>query len=248
MKKYLLTFLFSTAFILSIFSQNEKKFIREGNNLYKEGNYAESEIQYRKALTKNPNSYKGKFNLGDAMYEQKNFAESGKLYSELKDANIGESEKSGVYYNLGNSYLNEKKYKESIDAYKNSLRLNPEDEDAKYNLEYARKMLQQQQQQQQQKQDQNKDDQDKKDENKDQQDNKNDQDQNQDKKDDNQQNQDKNEQNKDQQKQQQQPQQISKEDAQRMMEALKNNEKKTLQKLQEEKAKAAGSGSSDIDW
>jgi tetratricopeptide (TPR) repeat protein len=218
MKRLLLTILFSSAIFLGVFSQNEKKFIREGNKQYDEGNFAESEVQYRKALTKNPNSFKGKFNLGDAMYEQKNFAESGKLYNELTETNVGESEKSGAYYNLGNSYMSEKKYKESIEAYKNSLRLNPDDEDARYNLEYARKMLQQQQQQQQQNQDQNKEDQDKKDQNKDQQDN------------------------------QQQPQQISKEDAKRMMEALKNNEKKTLQKLQEEKAKAAGSSGSDIDW
>jgi len=248
--KYFLV-LCAVLFALAGYAQKEKKYVREGNKQYEDGNFSEAEVQYRKALDADPKYSKGKFNLGDAMYEQKNYEESGKIFNELTESNISNEAKSGAYYNMGNSFMSGQKYQEAIDAYKQALRQNPDDQDAKYNLEYARKMLKEQQQQQQN-QDQNKDqdkDQDKKDENKDQQDKKDEQNKDQNEKDDQQQqDQNKSDQNKDQQKQEQQPQQISKEDAQRMMEALKNDEKQTLQKLQEQKAKAVKAKSSDIDW
>ena len=243
--------------IVSAKAQSEKKLVRSGNGEYEDGNYTEAEVQYRKALTENPNSYKGKFNLGDAMYEQENYEESGKIYTELTEANLTPDQKSKVFYNQGNTLMKGQKYEEAVDAFKKSLRLNPNDFDAKYNLEYARKKLGEQQQQQQNqdqdkdkdKQDQDKDQQDKKDQNKD------DQDKDQDKQDQDKDQQDKQDQNKDQkddksdQKQdQQQDQQISKQDAQRMLDALKNDEKETLQKLQKQKAKAAKGSKTEIDW
>ena len=127
--------------------------------------------------------------------------------------------KAKVWHNFGNSLLESKQYEQSIAAYKNALLNNPADRDTKYNLEYAKLMLKKQQQQQNQ-QDKN---QDKKD---------------QDKKDQDQQKQD--QQKKDQNKNQQQDQnkKISKEDAERMLEALKNDEKKTLAKLKKTQSKA----------
>ncbi len=238
-----------TAFNLS--AQSEKKMVREGNSQFEDGNFSEAEIEYRKALDKKPGYFKGTFNLGDAMYEQENYEESGKLFAEVAEGVHSDEHKASAWYNLGNSLMKEQKYKESIEAYKNSLRLKPDDQDAKYNLAYARKKLDEQQQQQDQNQDkdQNKDqdkDKDKQDQDKNQDKDKQDQDkkdqdkkdQNQDKKDDQQKDQD----------QQPQPQQISKEDAQRMLDALKNDEKKTLQELQKQKAKAAKSKKTEIDW
>jgi tetratricopeptide (TPR) repeat protein len=247
----------STVGILSLNAQGEKSMVRKGNNEYGDGNYSEAEVQYRKALTENPNSYKGKFNLGDAMYEQENYEESGKIYSELTEANLTPNQKAKVFYNQGNTLMKGQKYGEAVDAFKKSLRLNPDDFDAKYNLEYARKKLSEQQQQQQQNQDKDKDkdkqDKDKQDK-KDQQD-KQDQDKDKEQQDQDKQDQDKQDQNQDQkndksdqQKDQQQPQQISKQDAQRMLEALKNDEKETLQKLQKQKAKAAKGKKTEIDW
>lgn len=235
----------------SIFAQSERKMVRSGNSQYDDGNYSEAEVRYRKALDENPNYYKGKFNLGDAMYKQENYEESGKLFNELAEANLSDEEKASVYYNLGNNLMKAEKWSEAVEIFKRSLRLNPEDYDAKYNLEYARKKMNDQQQQQQnqdQNQDQNKDqdkqDQENKDQNQDQQDkdqDKEDQQQNQDK-------QDQKDQQQDKQQQQPQQQQISKEDAQRMLDALKNDEKNTLQKLQKEKARAVKAKKSDIDW
>lgn len=262
-KKYLF-FAFAILYTLSVFSQNEKKLIREGNDLFEEKNYSEAEIEYRKSLTEKPGYYKGSFNLGDAMYLQENFEESGKLFSEVAELSNDKNVKATSFYNLGNSLLSEKKFKESIEAYKKSLRLNPADADAKYNLQYARKKLNEQEQNQDQNKDQDKKDQDKKDQDKKDQDkkdqdkkdqDKNDQDKkdqkDQDKKDQDKKDQDKQDQDKnsDQKKEdKQQPQQISKQDAQRMLDALKNDEKKTLQKLQLQKAKAGKSSKTEIDW
>jgi len=260
-----LTYIALVLFTLSVadaFAQSERKLVRKGNSEYKEGNFSEAEVEYRKALSENPNYYKGKFNLGDAMYNLENFEESGKIFNELAEANLSPEQKAKVHYNQGNNLMQQQKWGEAVDAFKKSLRLTPDDYDAKYNLEYARKKLaeQQQQQQQQQNQDQNQDqdkqdqnqDQDKQDQNKDEQDkdqdkqDKNDQQDKQDQKQD--QNNDKKDQNQDQQQQQQQQQNISKQDARRMLEALKNDEKATLQKLQKEKAKAVKGSKSEIDW
>ncbi|PLW99790.1 MAG: hypothetical protein C0591_02225 [Marinilabiliales bacterium] len=247
---HIIIILFLTA--THMMGQSEKKLVREGNNLYEEGNYQEAEIEYRKALAEKPDYVKGKFNLGDAMYGQENYEESGKIFNELGETAKTPAAKSGSWYNLGNTLMNQQKYKESIEAYKKALRVNPDDQDAKYNLEYARKMLSNQQQQDQN-QDQDKD-QDQKDKNKDQQDQNKDQEQKDQNQDQQEQKQDQKEQQqqqqdqKDQQQQQNQPQQISKEDAQRMLDALKNDEKKTLQELQEQKAKATKSKKSEIDW
>ena len=83
------------------------------------------------------------------MYEQQNFDESGKLFNELAESNASNEVKSGANYNMGNSLMSSGKYKEAIEAYKQALRQNPDDLDAKYNLEYARKKLKEQQQQEQ---------------------------------------------------------------------------------------------------
>ena len=133
-------------------------------------------------------------------------------------------------YNLGNSLLKANKLKESIDAYKNSLKLRPDNREAKYNLSYAQDLLKLQQEQQQ-KQQQNKD---KQDQNKD----KNKEDQKKDQKDQNDKNKDqqKDQKNKQDQQKQQQQQGISKDDAQRLLNSLANDEKNVQEKVKLAKA------------
>jgi|WetSurMetagenome_2_1015567.scaffolds.fasta_scaffold98132_2 Ca-activated chloride channel homolog len=217
-RKHFFYILAILSFTYSGFSQKDVKLLRQGNKLYNEGKYKEAELDYRKALELNKESDKGKFNLGDAVYQQKNFNEAAKIFEDLSGRQIDKSTKAKVLHNYGNSLLESKQYEQSIAAYKNSLLNDPADKDTKYNLEYARSMLKKQQQQQKQQQDKNQDkkDQDKKDQNK----------------------QNKDQQNKDQNKSQQdQNKKISKEDAERMLEALKNHEKKTMSKLKKSKAK-----------
>ncbi len=213
------------------FSQKENRYLREGNRSFDKGDYSSAEKDYRKALEVNKESVKGQFNLGTAVYQEKNFEESANIFAGLSEKSSGKMEKAEVFHNLGNSLLEGQQYEKSIEAYKQALMNNPGDLDSKYNLEYARMKLQQQQQQQQQ----NKDNQDKKD-----QDKKDEKDQ-QDKQD--QQNKDK----QDQQKQPPKPNKISKEDAERMLEAMKNDEKKTMEKVKKQQAKV-GVVMVEKDW
>ena len=220
----------------TLFAQDEKSDIHKGNELYQQQKYKDAEAAYRKSVATKDKNLEGNFNLGDALYKQKKFDEAGKQFTDIASSAANNNVAAKAYHNLGNSYLETKKYQESIDAYKKALINNPKDDQTRYNMAYAQEMLkkQQQQQKQQNKNDKNKDNknQDKNQQNKDQ--NKN----NQDKKDQNK-DQNKPDQNKPDQKNGQQPQQnqISKEDAQRMLDALNNDEQKTQDKLKNKKLK-----------
>jgi tetratricopeptide (TPR) repeat protein len=227
--RYVLIFIFLILAGSASFSQKENALLRQGNRKYEGGNYKEAEKDYRKALELNKESVKGQFNLGTAVYKNNNFEEATKIYGNLSEKSTDRDVKSKVFHNLGNSYLQSKEYEKSISAYKNALMNDPKNVDTKYNLEYAKMMLKKQQQQQQQ----NKDNKDKKDDKKDQQDKKDDK-------------QDQNKKN-DQQKQPQDQKKISKDDADRMLEALKNDEKKTMQKVKKQKAKVQVIGI-EKDW
>jgi len=229
-KYYLRVFLaalFLQSFVISSVSgQGEKRYLRQGNSKYFDGNYSESEILYRKAIEENRSSAAGNFNLGDALYRQNKFDDASKQFILSADMSADRIKKAESFFNLGNSLLKSNKIEESIEAYKNSLRLNPSSLEAKYNLAYAQdllKKMQQQQQQQQKEQNQNKE-QDQKEGKSDQQ-----QQQNQDEKKQNQQEQQ-------QQQMQQQKQGISKEDAERILSALENDEKKVQEKVKQANA------------
>jgi Ca-activated chloride channel family protein len=231
---------FVLAFLLvcgvQVFAQEEKKFILDGNKQYTGKNYTDAEKKYKEGLTKNKDSYKGSFNLGDAYYQQKKYEEAAEQFQMLTHRATSKDTLAKAYHNLGNSLLQSKKYEESISAYKNALKNNPNDEDTRYNLAYAQKMLQQQQQQD--KNDNNKDDKDKKD-NKDKdknQDKKDKENKDKDKKDDKQKD-DKEKQDKDKQQQKPEQNQISKQDAQRLLDALQNDEKNLQDKMKKDKAK-----------
>ena len=115
-------FLFAS---VSLYAQTDKKFIRKGNREYEKNKYPESEISYRKAIDANKQSPDAVFNVGDALYKQKKFEDAGKQFIESANETDNKLKKSDSYYNLGNSLLKAKKFQESIDAYKNSLKLHP---------------------------------------------------------------------------------------------------------------------------
>ena len=214
-------------------AQSDKKYIRQGNREYKNNKFPESEILYRKATDKKTNSPDAVFNTGDALYKQKKFEDASKQFMENVKMNENAGKKSSGLFNLGNSFLQAKKFQESIDAYKGSLKLKPDNKEAKYNLAYAQDLLRQQQEQK--KQQENKDKQDKnKDQNKDKDKNKQDQKKDQDKENKDQQKNDK--QNQDQQSQKDQQQGISRDDAQRLLNALANEEKNVQEKVKLAKA------------
>jgi Ca-activated chloride channel homolog len=206
------------------FAQADKKFIRQGNHSYAKEKFPDSEILYRKALDKNKESAEAIFNTGDALYKQKKYEDASKQFDENYSMNEDKKKKSASLYNMGNSLLMANKVKESIDAYKGSLKLNPDSKETKYNLAYAQDLLQKQQQQKDQNKNKQDKDQDKQQQNKDQKDKQDNKDQNKDNKD------------QQQQQQQQRDQGISKEDAQRVLNALANDEKNVQERVKLAKA------------
>ncbi len=230
--------------------QSENRLIQQGNDQYKNSKFPDAEKNYKKSIEKQPLSFTGNYNLGNALYKQKKYEDAAKQFMQAAGVDSTTGNQSKSYYNLGNSLLKSDKYKESTEAYKMALRQNPSDENARYNLSYAlSKLHQQEQQNKENKDNKNKDKKDNKDQkNKDQQQKNKDQQQ----KDQQQKDQQKEQQKKDQEKQDQQAKQqqskpkISKEDAERILEALKNDEK-DLQKKKAKKYEATGNNPAK-DW
>lgn len=215
--------------------------VREGNTLYNNLKFADAEIAYKKALTKKTNYPKANYNLGNALYQQNRNKEALEQYELVAKTTKDKNVKAEVFHNMGNTFMNEKKYQPAVEAYKNALRNNPKDEETRYNLALAQKMLKNQQQQNKNnknKDQKNKDnkDQNKKD-NKENKDKKDDKDK-KDKKDDNKKQQnDKKEDEKEKKQPKKQPNQLSKQQMQQLLEAMSKEENKTQKKINKKKVK-----------
>jgi Ca-activated chloride channel family protein len=218
-KVKLFTVLILAGTTLTFAQKAERSAIREGNKLYNSEKFTEAEIAYLKSIEVNPTSAEGMYNLGNALYKEGKFDEAAKQYQQV----LGQAERmvrenpanvkklSQVFHNLGNISMSKKEYPQSIQAYKQSLRMNPASEETRYNLALAQKLQQEQQEQQQQ---QNKDD--KKDQEEQEQ-----QKQNQDKQD------------QKTQEEQQQNEQMSKDNAQQILDAFLQDEKNTQEKVKQ---------------
>jgi tetratricopeptide (TPR) repeat protein len=225
--------LFSMMFYLNLLAQSAHKSLRNGDMLYGFGKYQEAETEYRRADNEKA-SVKSAYNLGNALIQQERYEEAAKKYNDAAAKANTDAERANIYYNQGNALFNKQQYQESINAYKKSLKYDSKDVATKENLAMARQQLRQQQQQQQQQNKDNKQNQDKnKDESQQDQQNK---DQNskddQEQKDQDQQ-QNKDNQNNDQNNQNEKPdgKEMSKSDAQKLLEIMDNEEKKVQQKM-----------------
>ena len=180
-----LIFIFLSCLCLPFYGQDieSKLTMKKGNNAYLSGDYNQSNELYNQSLKMDTSNAKAAFNNGNSSFMGGDFETSRSNYAQFIDSKNSKEEKSKAYYNIGNSYLTE--YAKSmqdnngqapntsllsnaVENYKNSLRNNPKDEDARYNLSYAMKLLQQNKDQQNKDQ-QNKDQQNKDQQNKDQQ-------------------------------------------------------------------------------
>ena len=150
----------------------ERRVLRAGNALYEQENYPEAEIRYRKAQEQSP-TYEGLFNLADALYKQKRYDEALNILKQISRDEVAGPHAPDAYYNLGNTYCQQKKLPEAAEAYKNALRRNPLDDEARYNLAYVLELMKQNQDDNN---DQNKDNRQNQDQNKDNRDNQDDKD------------------------------------------------------------------------
>lgn len=216
----------------------ERGLVRRGNREFKREKFEKSVNSYQEALKHDPNSFEAKYDLASALYRTERYEKAEKtLQAIVNDSTRTELERGEVAYNLGNTQFAQQKYKEALSSYRHAMRCNPNDEDAKFNYAFTKRLIQQQEQQEQQQQQQQNQDQNQ-DQNKENQD-----------KQDNQQN----DQNKDQQDQQQQPQNqdgdkkeqeggqrpegsMSPEQQEALLQAIQAEEDKTQDKLKEKAA------------
>lgn len=149
-------------------AQTDRQYIRMGNKQYRAGDYAKAEVSYRKALEKNGRNPQAIYNLGNALLAQQKDSAAVAEFEKASKLERSPLRKSMSYHNMGVVCQKNRLYAEAIEAYKQSLRLTPNDDETRYNLELCKRQQKkqdqqkkQEQQQQQQKQDQNKDKQEK---------------------------------------------------------------------------------------
>ena len=232
--KYILFALFVLLAAGASAQKAERDYIRKGNRFFKDSVFVDAEVNYRKALEANPKSTVSMYNLGNTLSQEQKFKDAMEQYSAASKIEKDKMKLAHIYHNMGVLFQAGKDYGQAVEAYKMSLRNNPKDDQTRYNLALAQKLLKDQQQNQQN-QDQN---QDQDNENQDKQDQK--------------QNQDKQDQNKD--DQQQQPpkpekkdNEMSKENAEQLLNSVMQDEKETQDKVKKQQQVIQG-GRLEKDW
>lgn len=232
--------------------EKNNKTIRKGNTQYNNKKFQEAEVNYRKALSLNPKDKTANYNLANALYEQGKHKESIDYFSKSISSSQDKTAKAKAFHNLGNAHFKSNNTEEAIKAYENALKLNPNDMDTKFNLALAKKKnknegggggknnQQNQKQQQDKKDSQGKGDKEKQDPNgQPKPDPKDGKDPNE--------GQGKNEQGEQPNQPQPKPGAMSKEQADKLLEALKNQEQNTQNKVQRQKPKPEQK-SNKKDW
>jgi tetratricopeptide (TPR) repeat protein len=204
----LLKLLLIWLFIQPVSGQVDRRSVRQGNWFYNAEKFTDAEIKYRRSLEENPGNNQGMFNLGNSLYRQERFDEASQAFEVLSQKAADDNKRANAFHNWGNSLLRSQDYAGSVNAYKNALRLNPGDNETRFNLAYAMQRLQEQQNQSGQG-NQNQDDQNRQEQN--------------------------NPADRNEQEQQQQPQprqgQLSQQEAERILDALKQREQNLQQQI-----------------
>lgn len=234
--KYILFILFVMLAAGASAQKIERDYIRKGNRLFNDSVFVDAEVNYRKALEVDPKSTVSMYNLGNTLSQQQKFKDAMEQYVAAGKIEKDKMKLAHIYHNMGVLFQAGKDYGQAVEAYKMSLRNNPKDDETRYNLALAQKMLKDQQQNlqnQDQNQDQNKDEQEKKQDQQKDQNKQNDQ-----KKDD----------------QQQQPpkpekkdNEMSKENAEQLLNSVMQDEKDTQDKVKKQQQVIQG-GRLEKDW
>ena len=158
------------------FAQADRQYIRNANKLFHQQNYAKAEVEYRKAISKNPNNSQAIYNLGNALLMQQKDSAATSLFQKSGKIEKSKIRKAMSYHNIGVICQKHQMYGEAINAYKEALRNNPNDNETRYNLALCKKLLKNQpkdkNKQNNKQKDKNNKDKNKKDKNKDKQNNK----------------------------------------------------------------------------
>ena len=146
-KKYIGLALLLLAAATSFAQKAERDFIRKGNRFFNDSVYVNAEVNYRKALEVNPQSTVSMFNLGNTLAQQNKLQEAMEQYVAATKIEKDKDDLAQIYHNMGVIFQSQKDYAKAVEAYKQSLRNNPKDDETRYNLALAQKMLKDQQHQ-----------------------------------------------------------------------------------------------------
>ena len=225
--RYILLIISACVAVGSYAQRTDRDFVRRGNKLYADSLFVKAEVEYRRALDVNPQSMEAMYNLGNSLLAQQKAEEAMKQYQAAaslipaggRNIAVADEDKmklAQIYHNMGVLLQSSQQLDACIEAYKSALRNNPRDHETRYNLTLAMKQRQQQQQEQQQNQDQQKEEEKQEQEQQEQQ---------------NQQEQEQQEQQEQQQQQPQEQQDMSKENAEQMLNAIMQDEKEIQEKV-----------------
>lgn len=140
---YIILFLFAAAGAQAQ-QLPERSLVRKGNRQYNKGNYEQSIGRYEQALQAAPGQFEAIYNLGNALYKAERFDRAEQTMQQAAaDSLRANTERAEAFYNLGNAQFKQQKYQEALESYKQSLRLNPSDMEAKYNYAYTKRLLDQ---------------------------------------------------------------------------------------------------------
>jgi Ca-activated chloride channel family protein len=232
---YLLSFLFLGA---------SPEDARKANEAYHAEKYEEAISLYKRAIDDDPQNAKLYYNLASAYAKIGNVEDAIGYFEEYKAMVDTDEERAKADYNIGNIYSKEESWTKAVDYYKKSLRYMANDPDAKHNYELALKKIKENENQQQKNKDQQRD----QDQNQDQKENEKEQQENQQQDQEQQQNQqqDQSDQQNNKQKQKRQ-QQITPEEAEKILQALGQQEKELLKKFRKQKTESSDT-ENEKDW
>jgi len=145
--------LFILGFSFSTLAQSERRITRKANTQYETGNFVDAEINYKKAIEKNADLLEAEFNLGDALVKQERFEEALESFEKVSSTTNNTILKANALHNKGNVLLSQQDLEGALESYKDALRINPKDNETRYNYAYVKKQLEQQQEQNQENQD-----------------------------------------------------------------------------------------------
>ncbi len=142
MRKLLYICLLLTAVDAAAQRMPERSQVRKGNRQYDKGNYEAAIGRYTRATELAPGDFEATYDLGNALYKAERFESAEQtMLQAAADSLRTDDERAEAFYNLGNAQFKQQKYREALESYKNSLRLNPSDMEAKYNYAYTKRLL-----------------------------------------------------------------------------------------------------------
>ena len=139
LQKTYITLLFLLVASCAFAQKTERDYLRSGNKLYNDSLFIKAEVDYRKALEINPKSTDAMFNLGNSLLMQQKAKEAMEQFESASKVEKDRDKLAQIYHNMGVILQSSKQYPQCIEAYKESLRNNPKDDETRYNLALAQK-------------------------------------------------------------------------------------------------------------